>query len=53
MKTSAKVRKQIYRVYDSEGNKVAETECKQTLNYYKKQGLKLVGSGSFVWNIKF
>ena len=53
MKKSAKIRNQIYRVYDLQNNKVAETECKKTLNYYKKQGFKLVATGSYVWHYNF
>lgn len=43
-------RKQIYRIYDTEGNKVSETSCKSEIRWYRtnKSNYQFIKTGSFV-----
>lgn len=43
-------RKQIYRIYDNEGNKVSETACKSEIAWYRKnkRNYSFIKTGSFV-----
>lgn len=43
-------RKQIYRIYDTEGNKVSETSCKSEIRWYlkNKPDYQHIKTGSFV-----
>ena len=41
-------RKQIYRIYDLQGNNVGETSCKDEIKYYRAKGFKIIATGSYI-----